>query len=413
MKKLLVENYHVESSETIRKTPPSTPVESGSTLVESGSTLVESGSPGLHVLTEKMHQGTLLPGVPDYTQVFTQPFDFSRIIPFLPQHIKRSHYSPEFLSWFVGFTEGDGSFLFNNQRLFFVITQKDGALLHRIRTHLGFGKVYADKKIPEIHRYIVTHRSQIRLLIEIFNGNLLLKKTTQRFSTWVDGYNSLTGDTISVKSRWCSLTLRNRRDIDFSECRGRLSAQQIESLRCQSVMWNTSWLTGFLEAEAGFSVIERFKRKTDQFKTLELRFLLDQTDELQVLLHVRDVLGDMGSVWIRKTGENGERIHYRYDVGQLDALLQLVKYLKGHPLRSQKNIVYVRWKKILNYVDVIRQEKRNGTYVWSEKRHKRIQKLMMETKKSFREVFSPRDEEREVEERVQKSLKDDLIGSIV
>ncbi len=379
MNQATLEKFHVESSETIRKTPPSPNGErTPSPGVENPSPSVESPSPSV--------ESTSTPHVPEYTQVFTHPFDFSPVTPLLPQHVKRSQYSPEFLSWFVGFSEGDGSFILNNQRLFFVITQKDVALLNRIRTHLGFGRVHADKQFPEIHRFIVSHRSQIHILIQIFNGNLLLEKTTHRFSKWVDAYTRLTGDTISVKSRWCLLQSKNRRDIDFSQCRRRLSARQIEFLRSHSVMWNTSWLTGFLEAEGCFSVVERFKRRTDQHKTLELRFLLDQTDELQVLLHVRDVLGDMGSLWIRKTGETGEKTHYRYDVGHLDSLLQLVKYLEGHPLRSKKNIVYVRWKKILNYLDVIRHEKQNGTWIWSERREKRIRRLILETKKSSREA---------------------------
>lgn len=37
-------------------------------------------------------------------KIFNQPFDWSCIQEFLPLHKKK--YSPEFLEWFVGFSEG-------------------------------------------------------------------------------------------------------------------------------------------------------------------------------------------------------------------------------------------------------------------------------------------------------------------
>ena len=75
------------------------------------------------------------------------------------------HFSPllkkvpsnKFLTWLVGFTEGDGSFTVCKTRnsLQFVITQstEDIAILHYIQENLGFGKEIAQGK--RTSRYIV------------------------------------------------------------------------------------------------------------------------------------------------------------------------------------------------------------------------------------------------------------------
>lgn len=356
------------------------------------------------IITQKVGSSETICKTPLYTQVFTQPFNFVTLINFIPQHIKPSNYSPEFLSWFIGFSEGDGSFIVGDDRLFFIITQKDVALLHRIRTQLGFGLICNDENYPEIKRYVVTDRSLIEILIHIFNGNLVLKKTTTRFSKWLDTYNRVTGQNIPMISRWNPDFLLLP-ETNFSNSREKLSLETIQYVRTHSVVWNSSWFTGFLEAEGGFSAVQRFKHKTDHEKTTEMRFLLDQTNELEVLTHIRDLLGDSGCIWIRK--KSPEKIHYRFDLCNFEALNLLVKYLTSHPLRSKKKIVYVRWQKILNYLDLIQESKKQGTFVYSEKRQQRINRLVLETKKEFLEQQRVKKVKKEVEDRVQTSLKNE------
>jgi hypothetical protein len=324
--------------------------------------------------------------------IYTQPFNFTNSKQFLPQHIKS--YSLEFLTWFVGFSESDGSFIISNNRLFFTITQQDAALLARLRTQLGFGTICNDTKYPDIKRFTVTDRSHIKNLIHIFNGNLLLKKTTQRFSLWVNHYNLLTNENIPILSRWNTM-LDSDFSLDFSKFREKLSPDQIQQLRSESVVWNTAWLTGFLEAQGSFSAVQPFKH---QKLTIEMRILLDQTNELQVLLHIRELLGDIGSIWIRKKVD--EKIQYRFQVSNWEALQLFVKYLEIHKLRSKKKIVYVRWKKLFNFLGLIKLEKQKGNPISSEKREQKIKRLVLETKKSFLEQERAKKIIQEVEDRV-------------
>lgn len=304
--------------------------------------------------------------------IFTKPFDFTHLHKHQPQHI--SAYAPEFLAWFLGFSEGDGSFIGSGDRLFFTITQKDKATLLRLRTQLGFGSVCNDYQFPEIHRLTVTHRDQIKILITLFNGNLLLKKTNQRFAHWLDHYNQLTGENIQLKSRWQNLSSWSG---DFSQSRERCHPEILANLQKNSVIWNTAWFSGFLEAEGCFSAMIRRQGYS-------LRFILDQTDELELFTHIRLILTDVGSIWIRKV--TNDKCHYRYEVSSLDVLNLLVDYSNRNPLRTKKNVTFVRWKKLLNFLFLVKKEKQEGNYVFNEKREKKMFGLVNEIKNSEKET---------------------------
>lgn len=345
--------HHVGSPETIRKTPVD--------------------SQNRESLTEFL----------DSYSFYTQPFDFTLVKS--PQHI--SNYSTDFLAWFIGFSEGDGSWTISGKRLFFTLTQKDPAALHKIRTKLGFGLICNDTKNPEIKRFVVTRREHIKILISLFNGNLLLKKTNRRFADWVSHYNQVTGSLVEVKSRWDNVTPWNGK---FDKHRERCDQNTLETLRKQSVVWNSAWLSGFLEAEGCFSAI--VKRKT-----YYMRFLLDQTDELELFIHIRLILGDLGAISIRKITD--ELCHYRFEVSNLDILEQIIGYIKRYPLLTKKNVSFVRWKKLQNMLNVIKQEKLEGRYVWSEKRDKKISRLFLEIRQSRADSIV-QENSRQVEERV-------------
>lgn len=303
-------------------------------------------------------------------KIYTQPFDWSCIQECLPLHKK--NYSPKFLSWFIGFSEGDVSFIIDckNQRLFFTITQKDCALLHKIRTELGFGVICNDTKNPEIKRFTVTNRAHIKLLIHLFNGNLLLKKTQYRFTLWVSFWNKLTGETIQLRSRWLEASPSTLQP-DNGLC---LKQQHhiISSWREHSQLWQTAWLSGFLEAEGCFAV--GFEKKSPVF-----RFILDQTGELEILAHIRLLLGDYGTIWVRKSTRDHHGVsqfHYRFETKHHAGLEQIIKIITRFPLRTKKRIVYFRWQKLFNLFSLIKDDKDVTT-----KRRERIARLVSEIKK--------------------------------
>ena len=382
MKKTRIIQTKVGSSETIRKTPSLVPqlevsplqIEKKNTSISQFPVLfVDKKNENISIYTSlcaEKHQG-----------VFTHPFEWSHVHG--PQHIK--HYSPDFLSWFVGFSEGDGSFIVSGNRLFFTITQKDPACLYRLRTELGFGIVCHDTQNPEIKRFQVTDRKWIKVLIHLFNGNLLLKKTTRRFTRWVDGWNRITGENIVVKSRWDSLEESSAySQIREGSLRLKIYDDQILALRRDSQVWQTSWLAGFLEAEGCFAA--GLVKKQNPV----LRFILDQTGELEILTHVQLLLGDYGSVWVRKNtvktlqsvSFGGQKethrleSHYRFETKHLGGLQAIIEYITRHPLHTKKRIVFVQWKKLFNLLYVIRQERLKKKDVSAPKRAEKLDRLV-------------------------------------
>lgn len=152
-----------------------------------------------------------------------------------------------FLEWFVGFSEGDGSFIVSNKRLFFIINQKEEKVLNYIRANLGFGKV---SKYSSYSRYIVADRGSVDRLISIFNGNLVLNKTNARFVLWLVARNQYSTEEICYRGINKFVTFHKN-----------------------------GWLSGFTDAEGCFNA-QKLKdtRYTLGFR-IRLRFILDQKGE--------------------------------------------------------------------------------------------------------------------------------------
>jgi len=161
-----------------------------------------------------------------------------------PAHKK--NYSPDFIDWFVGFMEGDGSFGVNygDDRVQFIITQKEAKVLHKIRTTLGYGKVY--HHADGYYRYIVSDREGLGYLIKLFEGRLVFKKTQERYHKWVECYSKYYGIEPPIKvGGW-------ERKIDL----------------------NTAWVSGLIDAEGCFSAAKRSGRTT-----YRARFTITQSRE--------------------------------------------------------------------------------------------------------------------------------------
>jgi hypothetical protein len=135
-----------------------------------------------------------------------------------------------FLEWFVGFSEGDGSFLIKKKFPVFVINQADLPLLRKMRALLGFGFVSTFRQNNAIYaRYTISGGENIQRLISIFNGNIQLNKVHCRFSEWVFVYNNIYCNSKSGKN-----------PIIVKPCR-----------KATDVCLTNAWLSGFFDAEGG------------------------------------------------------------------------------------------------------------------------------------------------------------------
>jgi len=98
--------------------------------------------------------------------------------------------SDNFLTWLIGFTEGEGSFIVNKRGdLAFVITQStsDINVLKYIKETLGFGKVIAQS--INTSRYVTQSKTEISILIHLFNGNIVLPSKQEKLDEFIKGFN--------------------------------------------------------------------------------------------------------------------------------------------------------------------------------------------------------------------------------
>lgn len=102
--------------------------------------------------------------------------------------------------------------------------------------------------------YMLDDNKSIKLLISLFNGNLILDKRKAQLRNWLNVFNI---NEVNYKA----LPLINK-----------------------------AWISGFIDAEGCFSVT-LFKRKAMTLGyQVKLRFMIDQKDSLHDILFIRDKL---------------------------------------------------------------------------------------------------------------------------
>lgn len=221
-----------------------------------------------------------------------------------PKHIK--YLDKSFLEWFIGFSEGDGSFVQSKRA--FIINQKDPKLLFRIKKKLGFGSVFKTDD-SNIWRFSVTGKSNCLRLYYLFNGNLALKKTISRFTNWS---NQLLTE-ISINQTPITLTLNN------------------------------GWLAGFFEAEGGLYARVRTKSKMKTGFQFQKKFYISQKEEKSVLEFISRLLESQSQV---NTFKQNNQIYNRIEISSFHSHTLFLIYLEKFPLFGRKNVSLCVWRKL-------------------------------------------------------------------
>lgn len=248
------------------------------------------------------------------------PFNFSLFLSHKTA-LNLKKYNITFLEWFVGFTEGEGSFSYNNKthRIFFVINQKDPKVLYYIRKNLGFGQI---KQYQNYFRYLVSNKKNLTHLLNIFNNNLVLNNTKQRFDIWVTHYkqyyNENYSQVIPIDNHANKITLQN------------------------------GWLSGFIDAEGCFDARLRSKTRID----IRLRFSLRQKDEYSVMEKLKTLEKSVFKNSVKDWGfiSNNKNQIQTFVIDTHCNLVLLQKYLSVYKLHSVKYIAFVKWSKLLNLI---------------------------------------------------------------
>lgn len=216
--------------------------------------------------------------------------------------------SKEFLEWFIGFSEGDGSFTLTTRGIpAFVVTQStfDVQVLNTIKEVLGFGSVM--KQGPRTSRYVVKDIANLELLIVLFNGNLVFPLKQSSFALFLEAFNKRTKGVI----------------IPFNP-----------NLVIPTL--NDHWLAGITDAEGCFTCSLLGNSNAYRF-----RFLLSQLGLINqpVLVHIGNLL--LGVV----------RPHSRPNVFELTVngvnnMTKVLEYFDHHELRTKKAKSYLIWKEV-------------------------------------------------------------------
>ena len=246
----------------------------------------------------------------------------------------------DWLSWFIGFVEGDGAILVHKARCQFVLTQKHDSTLHEIRETLQIGVVkhfYDNKGKRKFSRLIVSENKGIFLLYLLFNSNLVLESRRNQLHKWNVALNK------ASRFNWDLFLTKAVPDL-------------ITTSRQPSL--NDGWLAGFTDAVGCFSVkIGSAKKKF----YVTLLYILDQKNEEVVLNNIallfntnataklRTVNKDI-TTCLRSKAENDRKFvntMFRLSISCNDEkkhiVESLLRYFNKYSLKTSKKSSFYTW----------------------------------------------------------------------
>ena len=242
-----------------------------------------------------------------------------------PNHILNPDIN--FLEWFIGFFEAEGSFChwFDGKKDSFQIkiTKNDPQLMYKIKKNLGFGNVTQFIKNNKFYwRYSTSKKKYLISLIYLFNGNLLSNHKQKHFKDFVTHFNKMY-------------------NLNFSVFETRLKP----SLK-------TAWLSGFLEGDGGFyfnsNNIIRFNKNGYKRYNLKMKFYITQKNEIELLMKIKELFYIPTNIYKIHNGNEFQKYN-RLETSQLNCHLLIIKYLENYPFLGKRNITFSRWKRLVNY----------------------------------------------------------------
>ena len=257
-------------------------------------------------LSNKLHYSTI--AVSDGNFNFTS--FYTKFNTYLPNV---NHPSENFLTWLIGFTEGEGSFIVNNRGdLAFVITQStaDRQILEFIKESLGFGKV-----IPQslnTSRFVTQSKTEIDIIISLFNGNIILPSKQKSFEKFIKGFNIWVA---KGRIRLDSVVLKNN--------------SILPSL-------NNNWLAGFTDGEGCFTC------SIHKTKGFSFNYNVAQKWEINKIILEHFCTLFEGGIVSKHSSDNT----YEFRVGGVNNCKVIFPYFDNHQLYTKKHLSYKLWKDI-------------------------------------------------------------------
>ena len=246
----------------------------------------------------------------------------------------------DWLTWFIGFLEGDGAILEHKGRSSFVITQKDDTVLHEIYETLKIGIVkhfYDNNGNRKYSRYIVSENKGIFLLYLLLNGNLVLQSRVNQLTKW-------------------NIALNNASRFNFDLFYTREVPKLIEIVKQPNL--KDGWLSGFTDAEGCFSVKIENRKKAYYVRLL---FILDQKDGEKVLNQISSMLNANTKTKLRTVNKYILKLASKNHINYTNTMFRLsiscndskkiivstiLDYFNKYPLKTSKSKSFQVWTDI-------------------------------------------------------------------
>lgn len=245
------------------------------------------------------------------------------------------------LSWFIGFLEGDGAILEYKGRASFVLTQKDDKILQEISEVLKIGVVkhFYDKcGNRKYSRFIVSENNGIYLLYLLLNGNIVLQARLNQLRNW-------------------HTALNNALKFDFSLFYSKSLPEFV--VNCFEPTLDDAWVSGFTDAEGCFAVkINNAKHKF----YIQVIFILDQKNAELDLNKIALLFNTRAKAKLRTVNKDKAMKQKKLNVNSMFRLSvycndrkkpifsNIANYFNKYPLKTSKQESFKRWKQIFEIV---------------------------------------------------------------
>lgn len=238
----------------------------------------------------------------------------------------------DFLYWFIGFMEGDGSFTITKRGdLQWVVTQsiQDNQILEYIKSEFGFGNIYIQSQKQKTKRYIIQDLTNLYLMCLLFNGNMYFPVRQAKFHLFVTKLNEK--------------IIRNKLGNNWPLIK--------PNFELKKVSLQDYWLCGITDAEGCFS-ISFLKNSKHAFR---IRFILSQKWDAN-----KNVLYDILKLFELKN--NGRPVGsvvkhsnpianvFELRINGLKNQNQILEYFDKFPLKTKKEKAYLIYKDILKEI---------------------------------------------------------------
>ena len=247
-------------------------------------------------------------------------YNFDEYSNLIPLHKKK--INKNFLEWFIGFTEGDGSFIVSKNKVYFDITQnlQDIQVLYYIKKELGFGKIIIrNEKHRNVGIFYVSSKDNFTRLITIFNGNLSTNYKKEQFKIWLDTYNKQYNMNIVFKDKLVKPDL------------------------------SSGWISGFSDAKSCFTGRVKNCWSSKLKRAPHLTFQISQK-EFYIIKILRDLFLNKDSFDLKNIKYDKSWDGWVFHCSSFTKLKVIKNYFFRYELKTKKSIVFKKWCKIYDMV---------------------------------------------------------------